>query len=164
MNTTRHATGKHYPSMTHWLSAASSEPRSVRVLWAQGHTAALSNGRLWDAVEVPLALSSLAATYLAYRGRHIGPYLLCGARATAWWLTDPGHGQDLADVEHVKVLPVGCPIIAPAPGTYSGERLWVLPEPPPCPWLRLTSPDALRTAVRDAVRALPRGYRADSAP
>ncbi|MFH8979952.1 hypothetical protein [Streptomyces varsoviensis] len=32
MNTTRHTTGKHYPSMTHWLSAASSEPRAVRAL------------------------------------------------------------------------------------------------------------------------------------
>ncbi|MEU7044913.1 hypothetical protein AB0A77_28180 [Streptomyces varsoviensis] len=133
--------------------------RAVRALWAQGRTAALSNGRLWDAVEVPPALSSLAATYLAYRGRHIGPYpcLLCGARATAWRLVGPGHGQDLADVEHVKVLPVGCPITAPAPGTYNGGRLWVLPEPSSCPWLRLTSPEALRTAVRDAVRPVEGG-------
>ncbi|KOG87074.1 hypothetical protein [Streptomyces varsoviensis] len=140
--------------MAHWLSAASDEPRAVRALWAQGRTATLSNGRLWDTIEMSLVLSSPTATYLAYRGRHIGPYLLCGTQATAWWLVEPGRGYELADSEHVKVLPPGSPITAPAPGTYKGERLWILPEAP-CPWLRLTSPDALRTAVHEAVQTRP---------
>ncbi|MEV0278522.1 hypothetical protein AB0I22_19365 [Streptomyces sp. NPDC050610] len=158
MNTTRHATGLCYPSMAHWLAASSLQPRAVRAFWAQGQTATLISGPVWDTIEMPLALSSLTATYLAYRGRHVGPYLLCGTQSTAWWLVETGRGQELADVEHVKVLPPNCPITASTPGTYNGDQLWVLPETP-CPWLRLTATDALRTAVDDAVRSRPATHR-----
>ncbi|MFE7119163.1 hypothetical protein ACFU99_27485, partial [Streptomyces sp. NPDC057654] len=50
------------------------------------------------------------------------------------------------------------PITAPAPGTYNGNRLWLLPEATPDasrPWLQLTSPEALRTAINEAVRCRP---------
>ncbi|MEV0260706.1 hypothetical protein AB0I49_05095 [Streptomyces sp. NPDC050617] len=161
MNTTRHTTGTSYPSMAHWLAASSPQPRDVRTLWAQGQMATLISGRCWDTVEMPLALSGLTSTYLTYRSQHVGPHLLSGTEATAWWLVEAGAGQTLAGVEQVKVLPVGCPITAPAPSTYNGDRLWILPESP-CPWLRLTSAEALRTAVDDAVRARPVTYRRTS--
>ncbi|MEV0266748.1 hypothetical protein AB0I49_36115 [Streptomyces sp. NPDC050617] len=156
MNATRHATGVSYPSMAHWLAASSPRPRAVHALWAQGRTATLISGPIWDTVEMPLGLAGLASTYLAYRGRHVGPYLLCGTESTAWWLVGAGLGQALADVEHVKVLPPGSPLTASAPGTYNGDRLWVLPEATaetPRPWLQLTSAEALLTAVAEAVRS-----------
>ncbi|MEU7044915.1 hypothetical protein AB0A77_28190 [Streptomyces varsoviensis] len=164
MDITHHATGTHYPSMAHWLSASSDKPRAVRALWAQGQTAALINGRLWDTVEVPLGLSSLTSTYLAYRGRHVGPHLLSGAEHSAWWLVGAGRGEELAGIETVTVLPAGAPLPMPAPGAYSGGRLWILPEATtddPRPWMRLTSAAALRVAAAEAAQARPLAYRPD---
>ncbi|MFE7117838.1 hypothetical protein ACFU99_20720 [Streptomyces sp. NPDC057654] len=152
MNTT------HPLSTAHWLAASAPEPGAVLALWAQGRTATVITGPYWDTVEMPLGLSSRTATFLAYRGHHIGPHLLCGVERTAWWLVPAGAGRILADVQQVKALPPGCPITAPCPGTYTGNRLWVLPEPTvrtPRPWLRLTSPQALRTAIGEAGRSRP---------
>ncbi len=166
MNATRHTTGSSYPSMAHWLAASAHRPRAVRALWAQGRTATPISGPIWDTIEMPLGLVGLAATYLAYRGRHVGPYLLCGAESTAWWLVPAGHGKELANVRHVKVLPPGSPLTASAPGTYNGDRLWVLPEATdetPRPWLRLTSAEALRTAIDEAVRSRRPAYRSGGA-
>ncbi|MEV0264843.1 hypothetical protein AB0I49_26350 [Streptomyces sp. NPDC050617] len=145
-------------SMAHWLAASAPRPDAVLDLWAQGRTATVVTGPYWDTVEIPLGLSSRTATFLTYRGHHIGPHLLCGAERTAWWLVPTGGGQTLADVGQLRVLPPGCPIIAPRPGAYTGNRLWILPEPTirtPRPWLRLTSPQALRAAIGEAGRSRP---------
>ncbi len=140
-------------------------PRTVRALWAQGQPATLISGRVWDTVKMPLGLAGLTATYLAYRGHHVGPYLLSGMEHSAWWLVEVGLGQELAGIKQVTVLPYRCPLTAPAPGTYNGHRLWVLPEAgdrDPRPWLRLTSATALHTAVAQAARARPIACQPDS--
>lgn len=144
-----------WPDLTavaRWLAASSTTPRATYDKWAHGETAILTTGMRWDIAEIDLALSTRAVTYLRDRSEHIGLHLVSGTDRLYRWLIPTGSTDALPGG---VVLPSGAPIVAPAPGSYGGEQLWLVPEARPDdkrPWARLTSAEALRAAITEAMR------------
>ncbi len=113
--------------MTRWLSKAAYDPRAALDLWAADRTAPLVVGRRWDLVRVDFTRATSAISRLKVRGDHIGPYLMGGMEHAMWWPVPLGTGYRVAGSDGVTLCAAGEEILAPPPGRYLGDRVWVLP-------------------------------------
>ncbi|WP_171171288.1 hypothetical protein [Streptomyces sp. I05A-00742] len=103
----------------------------------------------WDLVQLDFTLATAAIAQLKARKRHIGPYLMGGVEHAMWWLLPLGSSHRLMGPPGVVRHPKGAELLAPPPGKYQGDRVWVLPGVP-----ALTSAGELREAIDAALLQL----------
>ncbi|MBC2878208.1 MULTISPECIES: hypothetical protein [Streptomyces] len=150
------ASSRQASAWARWLCRAAKEPRTALAQWSAGCTTPLTIGTAWDLVQLDFTLATAAVTLLKERNRPVGPYLMGGMEHAMWWLLPLGAGNGFRNVPRVAPRPKGAELFAPPPGTYTGDRAWVLPE-----WTgeghRIpTAPDDLRGAVDHAARLMAR--------
>jgi hypothetical protein len=137
-----------------WLADTAEDPARAAEDWAYKRPAALRTGAMWDAVQMPLGLATMAKARLEERGEFTGPLLAAGVDNVAWWLIPSGNAAAFASLPaQVCVLSGGRELSAPQPGRYSGDRTWLIPPraAKPAHPVRLTTAAALSRAVKNAL-------------
>ncbi|MGI5531129.1 hypothetical protein ACQEVX_28230 [Streptomyces syringium] len=139
--------------MTQWLAQAATEPPAAIAHWKAARPTPLTVGTRWDLAQISFGLACTALTQLRADGRHIGPYLMSGAERTVWFPLPLGTAYRLAGTRGVTVQPPGWELLAPSPGRYLGNRLWIVPHTVHAP-TTLTTTDDLCDALDTARRRL----------
>ncbi len=152
------------PPTVEWLSRATTDPRSAVEDWNAGRATRLSAGVCWDLAQVDFRLARAALGQLRDSGHHIGPYLASGVERTIWWLLPLGTGYRLTGTSGVTVHGTGRQLLAPAPGRYLDDRLWILPDQNSAGRYTLTSAEDLRAALEAASVSMPRAAEPHTRP
>lgn len=136
--------------MNRWLCQAAADPQTAVEDWKAGRATRLSAGVCWDLARVDFRLARTVPGQLRDNGHHIGPYLASGVERAIWWLLPLGTGYRLTGASGVTVYDAGAELLAPAPGKYLGDRLWILPDRENADRNALTSAEDLRAALEAA--------------
>lgn len=105
-----------------WLANCARRPELAHEVWEMDGLAPIHCTR-WLAAEAQLGIALQAVRRMPARER--GPFLLDPGLDTAWWLVPLDAAQDLADVRHVSVHPLGWPLHCPPTRRPAAGRFWL---------------------------------------
>ncbi|MFD3574787.1 hypothetical protein [Streptomyces sp. NPDC058644] len=105
-----------------WLASCARRPDLAHQVWDMDGLAPIHCMR-WLVAEVQLVTALQAVKRIPAHAR--GPLLVDPGLEIAWWLVPITGDEDLADVRHVTMRPIGWPLHCPPTGRPAAGRFWL---------------------------------------